>query len=319
MVKKMPITIIEDLIAGTDYEETDRIGMFERPYRVCGLPSNSGITAAALYASDGAKVIPRAGQMHPTMPDFRVRSVRVVPVPRSRTDVMLFLRYVKTRRRLLDIRLDAVSSIQQMDFDRNGEILMVGYKRPKNYGDAALPANTVIPYPPVAKGGDPDIQYDYAEVPIRVCEVSLEIDYFEKGSPFEQMAKYINTVNSKTWQKREARRWFQDGFRARIDSAISTNNSVDGDGVVTGDDAVFDFIVTRRFLLLPPPPLGSWDPMLIFIDRTIGLKPNDISPKLGGWLSEGKTSGNGWRVQQVYEATDFNEMKLASAVNPPPT
>ena len=128
-------------------------------------------------------------------------------------------------------------------------------------------------FPPSEKRNDP-WQYDYARVPFRLCQVTLEFDYLENGSPFVQMDTYVQTLNSKTWQGRGKRYWFCEGFSARLDSPIPTNLGTIGQdaqkNVITGKSGkvLFDWIVTRRFSLLAPPPKGlGWDPILIYVDR----------------------------------------------------
>ena len=103
--------------------------------------------SAAIYASDGARSIPQAGDVHPSMPGFRVRGVSVRPVYQSRTDVWLTLHYVKTRRRLLDIRQSGLNISTETDFDRFGEVLVVGYREPGMDGKP-IPADTQFPLPP---------------------------------------------------------------------------------------------------------------------------------------------------------------------------
>lgn len=303
----MAIQIRADIVKEHSYEEDDRSGSLVRVYLVSGLVSSSRITTDAIYANDGANAVPRAGQAHETMPDFVVRRVRCQPFLDSRNQIKVYVFYAKVRRRLLDVRINGVTTNTLTNRDKDGNLLVVGYKQPSN--NQSTSAGTAFPSPSANNGYD----YDYGEVPYVIPEDVLEIVYLERGSPFNKRKRFRRKLNSKPWQGGEPREWFCEDIIGQIDSPIPLNlSSLPDQQVVTGD-ALFNWVVTYRFRRIDLPPTGpGWDPLILFTDLNTGRKPTDINPKAGGWPT--KTQGNGWMVSQIYDADDFNDLNLVSAV-----
>lgn len=312
-------TIYADLVSEHSYEEDDRSGTVIRHYVVSGLTSSSRITTDALYASDGATTIPRAGEEHPTLNDFTVRRVKVYPFQGSRTQCHLLVWYAKVRRRLLDVRLNGVSVNTNTNFDKDGSRLVVGYKSPATIGGAVTAASTAFPDPSPSDKGSSGYDYDYGEVPYVMNEDVLEIVYLEKGSPWTKREAFRRKLNKKPWQGGKAREWFCEDIVGQIDSPIPINlNQLPQQDVVTGD-ALFNWVTTYRFRRRPLPPSGiGWDPLILFTDLNTGRKPTDINPKAGGWpgvtISGERFRGNGWAVYRLYDEADFDDLKLVSAI-----
>lgn len=313
----MAITITPDIVAGTSYREDDRGGDFMRVWRVDGLESNAGITDQSLYATDGlGAVVPKAGQQHEKMPDLVLRGVEVVPVAGSKTAVRLYLKYVKVRRRLLDVRINGVSVNGATSRDRNGEIILIGYNGPTTVGGrVTAPGTPFPPKDPNDKGSSGWAYNANTRVPFPSPQTVLEIVYLEKGSPFPKIKKYTRKVNSKDWQGGKAREWFCEAILAQIESPIPLNLADLPDQQVVTGPAKFNWIVTYRFLYKEKPVTGGnnldaegWDPLVVFVDQNTGRPPDDINPKAGGWPAQKK--GNGWYVPDIAGEADFDELKL---------
>lgn len=309
----MAIQIYADIVKEHSYEEDDRSGSLIRVYLVSGLFSSSRITTDAIYAADANGRVPRAGEAHDTLPDFVVRRVRCQPFLDSRNQIKVYVFYAKVRRRLLDVRINGVTTNTLTNRDKDGNIIVVGYKNPTtntttSQNESTSPG-TPFPDPKPSNG----YEYDYGEVPYNLAEDVLEIVYLEKGSPFAKRKKYRRRLNSKPWQSGDPREWFCEDILGQVDSPIPLNlNQLGSQEVVTGD-ALFNWVVTYRFRRVDLPPNGpGWDPLVLFTDLQTGRKPNDINPKAGGWPS--KSKGNGWYVPKIYDEADFNELNLVSAV-----
>lgn len=308
----MAVTITPHLVRGHHYHEDDKTGTLTEYWRVDGLPSDAGITDAAIRASDAGTMIPAAGQQHPKLPDMVMRGIDVQPV--TRTSAYLTLTYIKVRRRLLDVRLNGVSIQGTTQRDRNGKIIVVGYQSAQTGGRTGS-TDPGTPFPDMVKDNGWDYNYG-PKIPCPIGNSILEIVYLEKGSPQSKIDKYSQCLNSKSFQNCPAREWYCDGIMGQIESPIPLNLADLPDQQVVTGPAIFMFIVTYRFIRRKRPSSASagslttdsWDPLVVFVNPSTQRTPNDVDPKGGGWPE--KSKGNGWVVPEVLGEADFNELNL---------
>lgn len=311
----MAIRIYEDLVEGMTYRENDRNGELRRPYRVDGLPSNNGITDAAIYAVDGGKIIPRAGDRHQSLNDLVMREIEVVPVRGSRTACRVYARYVKVRKRLLDIRINGTSLFTQTNFDKEGKILVVGYK------SGAKP-DEQPPDPPKdgsAASNSNGWKYNYVKAPKIQPDTLMEIVYLEDRSALKLLDKFRGRLNVKPWQGGDPLEWCCLTINSTIESPIPTNMDQLGKrDVIDGQSglAKFNWIVTYSFRKTPTYKIvggkvtggPGWNQVQLFVDQYTGRSPTDIDPKAGGWPT--KKKGNGFLEPETFETADFDELNL---------
>lgn len=303
----MPIEIRKDLIREHSYDEDDRGATLLRVYVVTGLNSSSRITTDALYASDANGQIPKAGQQHDTLPDLQCRRVQVVPFAGSRSACYVKVWYAKIRRRLLDVRLNGVTINTATSYDRDGKLIVVGYKEPTN--NKSEPAKNQFPDPKPKNGYD----YDYGEVPFVLNETAYEVVYLEDESPWEKIKTFKRRINSRPWNGGEQGEWFCEDILGQIDSPIPRNMGQLGNPpIVKGKNALFNWVVTYRFRHRPAGKGNDWNPLVLFTDLNTGRKPSDIDPKGGGYPDN--TKGNGWTVANLYEETDFGDLDIVEAI-----
>ncbi|HEY7116559.1 MAG TPA: hypothetical protein VH475_08235 [Tepidisphaeraceae bacterium] len=325
----MAITITEDLVEGHRYFEDDKGADLTRVFRVDGLDSTTRIDTDAIYASDSTtgKGLPRPGDPHPTQPDFVMRQVDLAPPEKARNALWVRVRYVKVRRRLLDVRINGVSSVQDSFVDKTGRRMRVGYKGPITDSSNQLQSiaqDKPYPDPPLNDRGASGYEYSLAAFPKLVPESTLDIVYLEKSSPFKKNVKYGRKLNSKPWQGGEAREWLCESISGFIDSPIPRNLGQLGSPEVVTGAAQFDWIVTYAFRWKPKPKRNGsivtdgegWDPVELFVDAATGITPTDIDPVLGNYPNNKK--GNGWAEFSIYDEIDFDELKLVSAIEVDP-
>lgn len=307
--------IIRDVVKPHQYDEDDRSATLLRVFGVVDLNSSSRIAGDAILAVDSVtgQGVPRPGEAHETMTDFVVRRVSVKPMNRARSQVYVFVWYNKTRRRLLDVRMNSVTVNTTTVRDKDGRIIIVGYKPPT--GNKSTDPATQFPSPTKNNGWD----YDYGEVPMVLPMVRYEVVYLENVSPLQNIDLYQARLNQKAWMGASAREWFCESIMGQVDSPIPTNlGKLGNPAVVTGKDAEFNWVTTYTFMRNKKPnPGGSggaspgWDPLVLFTDLNTGRKPTDINPVKGGWPTQ--EMGNGWVVAKVYGEADFGDLKLVEA------
>lgn len=322
----MPLTVRKDLIDGHEYVEDDRTGELTRCYRVDGLTSSSHITDDALIAVDSVDPtmhVPKAGEMHETMPDLVVRGVKPTPVRGSRTAIRVYVTYRKIRRRLLDVRLGGIAQQTLTSKDKDGKIMVVGYDSPAKRGGGTVLPDKAFP-DPSPDGNDNGYTFSYAQVPFYLPDLTLQIVYLEDSSPIQKWKKYGRKLNKSSWQGGNPREWLCTSIEGIIDSPIPRNLADLPDQQVVTGAAQFFWTVTYNFRYSPLPTVANqvvqggpgWDPLVLHVDLQTGRTPNDVLPIVGKWPTN--TIGNGWKVFQLYDVAEFGDLNLVSAVEQAP-
>lgn len=221
-------------------------------------------------------------------------SIEVLPVGNSTTRATLVRRFVDTR--VISVTMQGRVGSSTTRFDYEGNLVKVYYCT----GQAADHTPDVSHQ---SAGHYCQSMPNYADIPKLIPQASLVyeryIDTSVDQSSLERANRILGWINKSTWNGGPAHTW----ICSEVSGTPLWYHTADETPLIWRERLQFDWVG----MALPNNWYNSHDAVLLWRGPN-GNVPGGIDPKAGG-LTSGATSGNGWKLVQIYGDIEFADLE----------